>query len=353
MDAVRGEPRSGAAKGAKKLAQQQTSVNPPGGAEQAILVRKRDMRQAVAIVLSCWLLFSPTITCAQGNQNKKKEDPKLDFAEIGRRDITKGKWNFYSPEREMALGRELATETDRTSRLLTDPEVVSYVSEVADRIARNSDIQVPVQVRVLDSDEVNAFALPGGFLYVTTGMLLETQSEAELAAVIAHEIAHVAARHATRQLTRAQIWNLMSIPVVLLGGSVAFAIQQGAALAVPLTFLKFSRGAEREADLLGLQYHYASGYDPAAFVAFFERVRKREKEKGELRGIAKVFSTHPMTGDRIVAAERFIDQHLPPREEYVISTSQHDAARAYLLGLLDERARMEIRYGPALRNRTN
>jgi len=304
------------------------------------------MRQGTALLLAFLLLMPPTAAWSQGKKNDK-----YNLSAIGRRDINKGKWNFYSEEREMALGRELAQEAERTSRLLRDPEVVEYVTEVAERVARHSDVKVPIQVRVVDSSEVNAFALPAGHFFITTGMLLEAETEAELAAVVAHEISHVAARHATRRMTRSTIWTLISIPLVVFGGPTGLAIQQGAAIAVPLAFLKFSRNAEREADLLGLQYHYVSGYDPAAFVSFFERVKRREKEKEG--GIAKVFSTHPMTKDRIVAAERFIEQYLPPREEYVVTTSRHDTTRAYLARLLHERARLEAWSSLVLRKRTN
>jgi predicted Zn-dependent protease len=211
---------------------------------------------------------------------------------------------------------------------------------------------VPAQVRVVDSDELNAFALPGGHFFINTGLILEAQTEAELASMIAHEIAHVAARHATKQRTKANIWNWASIPLLLFGGPLAYSIYQGAAIAVPLTFLKFSRNAEQEADFLGLQYHYKAGYDPVAFVDFFERLKRREKE-GERGGIAKVFSTHPMTKDRIKQAEDVIERYLPEREEYVVTTSRFDQVRSYLERLLGQRARArQPGAGPLLRDRT-
>ena len=225
----------------------------------------------------------------------------------------------------------------------------AYVAEVAERVARNSDLRVPVHVRIIESSEVNAFAFPGGYLFITTGMLLETESEAELAAMIAHEIAHVTARHATRQMTRAHIWNLVSIPLALWGGQIAIAVQQGAAIMVPLAFLKFNRDAEREADFLGLQYLYASGYDPVALLDFLERMKAKEKEKGS--GIARVFSTHPMTRDRVVAAERIIEEHLPPREEYVVTTSRHAEVRTHLVKLLREQSWRESGWQQAPRKR--
>jgi len=291
----------------------------------------------------CWTTLPPH-GLAQSHQ------ALYDPAQIGRRDINKGKWNFYSPEREIALGRSLATEIERTNQLLRDPLVVGYVTEIAERVVRNSDCRVPIQVRVLDSSQVDAFALPGGYFFISTGMLLEAQTEAELAAIVAHEVAHVAARHATRQMTRVRIWNLMSVPLLFFGGPVAYAVQQGAAIAVPLAFLKFSRDAEREADWLGLEYHYASGYDPVAFVDFFERIKRLEK--GKRGGIARAFSTHPMARDRIVAAERFIEQHLPSREEYVVNTSQYDDVRGYLADLLNQRMWQQEGPAPVLRKRS-
>ena len=299
------------------------------------------MLRRVAFLVSLSLLLLPASATAQ-TEKKKNADP----SQIGERKSRKGPLNFYSPERELELGERLAQEMEHSVRLLRDPVVVDYVAEVAERIARNSDTQMPVRVRIVDSDEVGAFALPGGFLYVYTGLLLEAQTEAELASVLAHEVAHISARHATRQMTKVQMWNLASIPLVLLGGPTVYAIRNGAALAVPLTFLKFSRNAESEADRLGLQYHAASGYDPVAFITFFERIKRMEGGRGG--GIARVFSTHPMTRDRIVAAERMMDEQLPPREEYVVTTSRHYEVQSYLRSLVGERKNE----GVVLRKRT-
>lgn len=304
------------------------------------------MRQGIAFLLALLLLGTPA-TSAAGEKKKKNADTE----NIGRRDINKGSWNLYSPEHEIEMGQQMARQVERTAHLLQDPVVTAYITQMADRIARHSDLRIPLQVRVIDSEEINAFALPGGYFFINTGLILETQSEAELAGVIAHEIAHVAARHATKQMSRAQLWNWMSFPLLFVGGPVVYGLEQGLALAVPLTFLKFTRNAEREADFLGQQYHYASGYDPMAFVDFFERMKQKEKrEKG---GIAKAFSTHPMTKDRIVAAERTIEQTLPPRNQYVVTTSRHDEIRAYLENLLRERHGLEALGGPVLRKRND
>lgn len=301
------------------------------------------MRRPIAFLVVSVLLISPRALLAG---QKKNSDP----SQIGSRNINKGSWNIYSPERELQLGAELAQQAEQTVVLLHDPVVTDYVREVAERIVRHSDCRMPVQLRLVDSDEVNAFALPGGYFFVNTGLILETQSEAELASVMAHEVAHVAARHATRQMTKAQIWNWVSIPLLLFGGPIPYAIQQSLVVAVPLTFLKFSRDAEREADFLGLQYMYAAGYDPTAFLDFFERAKQLEKQhKGT---IPRAFSTHPMTKDRILAAERTMEKDLPARDEYVITTSRYDHVKAYLRNLLHQREGEEGTSGPILRRRT-
>jgi predicted Zn-dependent protease len=239
----------------------------------------------------------------------------------------RGGLNFYSPERELELGDQLSRDLEASLHLMEDPLVVSYVSEVAERIARQSETRLPVRVRVIDSSVLDAYSLPGGYLYITTGMLLETGSEAELAVILSHEIAHVACRHATRQMTRGQLMNYFSMMLLFVSGPVGMALQQGVSVAFPLSFLKFTRGAELEADTVGLSYMYASGYDPAAAIAFFERVESRQKEKHP--GIVRIFSTHPVTKDRLAAISRVLGS-LPERDDYVVSTSRHDEVIAYL-----------------------
>ncbi len=260
----------------------------------------------------------------------------------------KGGLNFWSPEHEIELGRSMAREAAARLRLSQDEQVTAYVTAVAHRIARNSDAQLPITVRVVDSDEVDAFVLPGGHLFLTTGAVLEAETEAELASFIAHEIGHIAARHMTRQMSRIRLWNLISIPLMLAGGPVAYGIQQGAALALPFTLLKFSRNAEMEADRLGFRYHAASGYDPVSFVDFLERVKR--KSKSEKGGIARAFATHPMTRDRIRAAERWMEQDLPVADGYVVTTWQHDQIRQRL-GELRPRPELVNEEEPVLRTR--
>jgi predicted Zn-dependent protease len=260
----------------------------------------------------------------------KNKDPEHDPDQIGSRDVAKGV-NFYSIEREIGLGKQMAQETERQAKMLDDSTVGEYVNRLVHNIANNSDAKVPFTIRIIDSDEVNAFALPGGFMFVNTGLILKADNEAELAGVLAHEIAHVAARHCTRQATRGRILNYSTIPLIFMGGWAGYAIRQAVSLAVPVGFLKFSRNMESEADLLGLQYIYKAGYDPTEFVNFFERIQTLEKKKPGT--VSKLFSTHPMTGDRIRAAQKTIQQELKPAPRYVVDTSEFHDVRARLVML--------------------
>lgn len=261
----------------------------------------------------------PVLAKRSAEQAAKPLKPEDNVDLIGRRNVGGGV-NFYSLQKERALGQQLADQVERQSRMISDPVIEDYINRVGQDIVRHSDAKVPFTIKVIDDSEINAFALPGGFFYVDSGLVLAADSESELAGVMAHEIAHVAARHATRNATRAQIFNLVSIPLIFVGGPVGYAVREVAGLAVPMSFLKFSRDAEREADLLGLQYDYASGYDPQAFVRFFEKLKAGEK--GHKGWMAKAFATHPMTGDRIRRAQREIAIILPPKSEYVEDTSE-------------------------------
>ena len=260
----------------------------------------------------------------------KNKDPEHDPDQIGSRDVGKG-INFYSMERELSLGKEMAQETERQAKMVDDPAVTEYVNRLIQTVANNSDAKVPFTIKVVDSDEVNAFALPGGFMFVNTGLIMKADNEAELAGVLAHEIAHVAARHGTRQATRGQLVNYGTIPLIFVGGWAGYAVRQAVSLAVPMGFLKFSRNMEAEADLLGLQYMYKAGYDPTEFVNFFERIQTLEKKKPG--AVSKLFSTHPMTGDRIRAAQKTIQRDLKSAPQYVVDTSEFHDARARLIML--------------------
>ena len=261
-------------------------------------------------------------------------DPKKDPDQIGNRDVGKGV-NFYSIEKEIALGKGLAQQVEKQAKIINDPIISEYVNRVGQNLVRNSDAKVPFTIKVIDSEEVNAFALPGGFFFVNSGLILKADSEAELAGVMAHEIAHVAARHGTRQATRGEIAQIGMVPLIFMGGWTGYGVYQAASVLVPIGFLKFSRGFESEADMLGLEYMYKTGYDPTAFVDFFEKIETLEKRKPGT--MAKVFSTHPMTDDRIRAAQKNIQELLVAKPEYVVTTSEFNDVKARLSAMHNRR----------------
>lgn len=280
--------------------------------------------------------------------DKKQKD---DINNIGNRDVGKG-MNRYSIEKEIGLGKALAQEVERTSKVVDDPIIAEYVNRVGQNLVKHSDAQVPFTIKVIDSDEVNAFALPGGFFFVNTGLILAAENESELAGVMAHEIAHVAARHGTRQATRAEVANWATLPLIFLGGWAGYGIRQAAGLALPLGFLKFSRGFEEEADYLGVQYMYASGYDPNGMVTFFERIQAKEKHKPG--AVSKAFSTHPQTPDRIERAQKEIAQLLPSKEAYIVTTSDFDSIKGRLQGIENRRTVEEAKSDrPTLKRKTS
>lgn len=259
----------------------------------------------------------------------KHDGSKDDVNAIGNRKI--GGMDWYSIERDIRAGKEFAQQIEQSMRMVQDPVVNEYVNRIGQNLVRNSDAKVPFTIKVVDDDSVNAFTLPGGFFYVNSGLILAADEEDELAGVMAHEIAHVAARHWSRAMTRAQLANLLSIPLIFVGGGIGYAAQELAGIGIPMTFLKFSRSFEAEADYLGLQYMYKAGYDPNAFVAFFEKLAAQEKRKPGT--LAKAFSTHPQTPDRIKKSQEEIASILPPRDQYVVTTSEFNEVKARLAAI--------------------
>jgi len=296
----------------------------------------------------------PTAAEKQTN-GKVKPGSRDDVDAIGNRDVGKGGGlgNWYSLEKEIRMGKQFAQQVEATVKLVQDPVVNEYVNRIGQNLVRNSDARVPFTIKVVDSDEINAFALPGGFFYVNSGLILAADEEAELAGVMAHEIAHVAARHATRQMTRGQLANFATIPLIFVGGGIGYAISGAASLGLPLTFMSFSRGFEAEADYLGLEYMYKTGYDPQAFISFFEKVQAKEKKKPG--SLAKAFASHPQTPDRIEKSQEEINKILPARPEYVVTTSEFDDVNARL-ALLENRRKLndakEDKSRPTLRRTT-
>lgn len=268
-----------------------------------------------------------------------EKSEKYDVNRIGQRNTGKGV-NLYSIEKERALGEQMAQTIDRYTKFLTDPDIIKYVSAVAMRVIGNSDAQVAFTIKIVDSDQLNIFALPGGFLYVDKGLLSELDSEAELAGLIAHEVAHVAARHATRYATRRTAWNMIGLPVVYATGPAALGAEQIG----PLALRKFARSAELEADLLGMQYQYAAGYDPRAFIDALERLHTREIQSRandnrakhgffshSLHQVAKSYAFYPPTEERLLRLQSEISTMLPCRDSYITDTSEFEDIKAELV----------------------
>ncbi len=259
-----------------------------------------------------------------------------DVNAVGTRDIGgRGIGNWYSTETEIGMGKQYSMQLQKSVKFVDDPVVVEYVNRIAQNLVKNSDAKVPFTIKVIDSDEVNAMALPGGFMFVNSGLILTADDEAEMAGVIAHEISHVAAHHAVREQTRMNYAQLGTIPLIFIGGWTGYGIYEAAQIGIPITFLSFSRGFEAQADFLGVQYMYRAGYDPQAFVTIFEKLENLEKTKPHL--ISKAFASHPQTPDRIEATQKEIATLLPPRAEYVVTTSEFDDVKARLARIENKR----------------
>jgi len=273
-----------------------------------------------------------------------------DVSAVGNRDIGgRGMGNWYSTDSEIRMGRQYAADIEKSTKFITDPVVTEYVNRIGQNIVKNSDCKVPFTIKVIDTDEINAMALPGGFFYVNSGLILNADEEAELAGVMAHETAHVCAHHAARQMTRANYAQLGTIPLIFIGGWTGYGIYEAASLAIPMTFLHFSREFEAEADYLGVQYMYRAGYDPQAFITFFEKVQALEKRKPGL--VAKAFSDHPQTPDRIGHSQEEIAHILPAKDEYTVTTSEFDDVKARLARIENKRRLTDSKDGkkPSLR----
>jgi len=268
----------------------------------------------------------PGLLCLPGYAERTHGDVE----NIGNRDVSGRVFgilpNMISQEKEIAIGNQLASEFEKTARLVEDPVVNEYIDRVGQNIVKHSDAKVPFHIKVVDTDEVNAFAFPGGFFYVNKGLILAADNEAELAGVMGHEISHVIARHATRRMSKGQYLQFMAIPALFVGGYLAqIGIRNALGLGLNLELLGITRESEKEADQLGIQYLWNTGYDPNAFVSFMEKLQEEEKSKpGKL---ASWFRTHPPTEDRIIAS---LDEerYLPEKDNYMLNTSEFDRVKA-------------------------
>jgi len=285
----------------------------------------------------------------------KHNGGKTDVDAVGNRNVGcgRGVGNWYSVEGQVAQGRQYAQQIETQIKLVNDPVITEYVNRVGQNLVRNSDAQVPFTIKVIDSDVVNAMALPGGFFYVNSGLILAADEEAEMAGVMAHEIAHVAACHYGREMTRYNLLQLASLPAIFMGGALGYGIYEGLGLGIPLTFLHFSRGFEAEADYLGIEYMYRAGYDPSAFVSFFEKVQAMEKKKPGT--LSKAFDTHPQTPDRIEKSQQEISKILPAKQQYVVTTSEFDEVKARLAAIENKHKVLDDKDSskPSLRRTSN
>lgn len=313
-------------------------------------MRSRKLKVAASVLVVLMLLPAPAWA---GRRHGDVEN-------IGNRDINgRVAWifpNFVSLEKEIQIGQQYAQYFEQTARLVEDPVVSEYVDRLGQSLVKHSDAKVPFVIKVLDTDEVNAFALPGGYFYVNKGLILEADNEAELAGVMAHEIAHVAARHATERMTKSQLLQFAALPALFVGGYwTQMAMYNGLGMGLSLAVLGITRKSEEEADQLGTQYLWNTGYDPNGFITFFEKLQAREKEKpGKF---ASFFRTHPPVEDRIVKVQEEIG-YLPEKDEYIVSTSEFDRVKARLIALDNKLATPGSGSGggakrPTLKRKTN
>jgi predicted Zn-dependent protease len=308
------------------------SQNPQSQAPQS-QVPDQDKGQPKAADVENAPKQAPAALPTADDSDIKHNGGKTDVDAVGNRNVGcgRGVGNWYTVEGQVARGRVYAQQIESQIKLVSDPVITEYVNRVGQNLVRNSDAQVPFTIKVIDSDVVNAMALPGGFFYVNSGLILAADEEAEMAGVMAHEIAHVAACHYGREMTRANLLQMASIPFIFMGGAIGYAGYEAAGLGIPLTFLHFSRGFEAEADYLGIEYMYRAGYDPSAFVSFFEKIQAMEKKKPGT--LSKAFDTHPQTPDRIEKSQDEIRRILPAKQQYVVTTSEFDEVKARLAAI--------------------
>ena len=327
------------------ICSQQTPVNAPGEADQTQASGKGPQTD-------------PNVNPfpqAQPDKNGMMPGVKAgsidDVNAVGTRNIgARGMGNWYSTESEIKMGKQYADEIEKSTRFITDPVVTEYINRIGQNIVKNSDCKVPFTIKVIDTDQINAMALPGGFFYVNAGLILAADEEAELAGVMSHETAHVCAHHAAREMTRANYAQIGMVPLIMLTGYswTGYGIYEATQLLIPVTFLEFSREFEAQADFLGIQYMYRSGYDPQAFITFFEKIENLEKTKPGI--VAKVFEDHPPTPDRIVHAEQEIATLLPPKDQYLVTTSEFNDVKARLARIENKRRITDNKRGkPSLR----
>ncbi|MDQ3747362.1 MAG: M48 family metallopeptidase [Acidobacteriota bacterium] len=317
---------------AQQAGQQQASAKQSTGDDKAQKEQKKTGDEETASTSSGD--ETQPASSGAGKPLSEKEDPRL----IGKRNINKGIISHMSGglDKEVALGRQLAAEVDREAKFIDDPVITEYVNRVGQNIVLHSDAKVPFTIKVIDSDEVNAFALPGGFFYVNKGLILAADNEAEMAGVMAHEIGHVAARHAMENQTKGMLANIGLIAgSIFLGGLGGLLINEGAQFGALLGFMKFSRSAESEADMLGVEYLWAAGYDPNAMSTMFEKLAAQNKKKPGT--FSKLFETHPQSVDRMEATRSLVAR-FPEKEEYVENTSEFQRVKARLLRLSNAKA---------------
>jgi beta-barrel assembly-enhancing protease len=294
----------------------------------------------------------PALSASSRPGYKSYHDHSIrDIDAIGTRNIGCGRGfgNWYSLERQIVMGKQYSDQVEATSKLVKDPQIQNYINALGQNLVRNSDSLVPFIIKVIESDDINAFALPGGFFYVDSGLILAAENEAELAGVMAHEIAHVAACHVARQNTRGKMMNMAAIPLMMIGGPIGYAGYEALTIATPLTYFKFSRRFESEADYLGIQYMYKAGYDPQALTAFFEKIKGLERNKEG--AVAKAFRTHPQTPDRIEKTQAEINTILPPQMEYKVDTSEFEETKSHLENLENHGHQAQSPMRPTLRRR--